>query len=873
MILALLGWALAQDPVVGAGLDPIGQQLYAAALEHEREGEWSRAQAAYDLVLRRDPTYTAAALGRARALLQLDQHDEAERMLRQLPMDADAVEMLAALLVEDRPEEAVELYRRLQTLRLGESEPWRLESEARLAAGDVAGSIESFEQYLELGGGDEAPQASGLHMVAIAEALREADDREATRAWLDRYLQLWPEGELGDEVRARLDRLDVEQAAEELAVGGAEALDASQSDELAGIRKDMLAGRLEQAAERLAVLAEQAPRSPEVWAALGDVARDRDDIGRAEQAYLTAVALDPDEATWRVRLGVLLAERYGGRRHREAREELERAHRMRPDWVELDYLLGSICQDAGDFDAAADHFGAYVARAPDGEFAVAAARAVEDLTRSRPEPPQVEALLAKAPDGVPEAAWTHFKLAKVYLEGQDDDARALAEVELALAEAPEYVDALNLLAHLQLRELDVDAAVATYERSLAVQPDQPRTVLALGWIHQDAGRLDAAAEAFRAAADLGADEAWYALAVLADADGEWLEARRLLGEYFARASGGRKHEAARVLRDELETRYRLTFGGAGLAALAVVGLPLGWWVRRRTGHTLRQLLERVPETWHDVATIVAGMRHEVLKHNTTVLPAAADALDAGNDALARESVERLRGDIRDKWFGYVRELESLGHRHGVRLNLRRVDPVLAPMCGAFDTLTSGMPSAAELRELSVILNETGYLELGRILRDVCVLTLDEATLRHCWDSVRSEPAFAGRPLPELALQVSSPADVRIFPSELTDIVSNLLRNGLQAVLDEQPAGQARLGLVVEDDVDFVTGLEWVVLRFLDNATSPLTTEMIRGRYIARGFGLTVDLVSRREGSIQVEEADGWSKAIVVRLPRAEEAQA
>jgi hypothetical protein len=72
-------------------------------------------------------------------------------------------------------------------------------------------------------------------------------------------------------------------------------------------------------------------------------------------------------------------------------------------------------------------------------------------------------------------------------------------------------------------------------------------------------------------------------------------------------------------------------------------------------------------------------------------------------------------------------------------------------------------------------------------------------------------------------------------------------------------------------VDFVTGLEWVLLRFEDNALSPLTDDMIRGRYIARGFGLVVDQVRRHQGSIRVvqAEAEGGNKAIVVRLPRAE----
>ena len=45
--------------------------------------------------------------------------------------------------------------------------------------------------------------------------------------------------------------------------------------------------------------------------------------------------------------------------------------------------------------------------------------------------------------------------------------------------------------------------------------------------------------------------------------------------------------------------------------------------------------------------------------------------------------------------------------------------------------------------------------------------------------------------------------------------------------------------------------------------------MLRSRYIERGLGLTVDLISRNGGSIGVEDEPGYSKAVVVRLPRAE----
>ena len=63
----------------------------------------------------------------------------------------------------------------------------------------------------------------------------------------------------------------------------------------------------------------------------------------------------------------------------------------------------------------------------------------------------------------------------------------------------------------------------------------------------------------------------------------------------------------------------------------------------------------------------------------------------------------------------------------------------------------------------------------------------------------------------------------------------------------------------------------------DNAPGRLTDAMIRGRGIGRGLGLAVDLITRHEGSIHVVPATGplrlsWTKAVVVRLRRAEEGE-
>ena len=102
--------------------------------------------------------------------------------------------------------------------------------------------------------------------------------------------------------------------------------------------------------------------------------------------------------------------------------------------------------------------------------------------------------------------------------------------------------------------------------------------------------------------------------------------------------------------------------------------------------------------------------------------------------------------------------------------------------------------------------------------------------------------------------------------ELDDVVANLLRNALQATVEQ---GRGRVGVRLGIEEDESTGLERVVLRFRDDAPRRITTGVLRSRYIERGLGLTVDIISRNGGSIAVEGEPGWSKAVVVRLPRAE----
>ena len=109
----LLAPAFAQvDDLEGAGLDPISRNLYMEGLTRERQGSWARAAVAYGVVMGRDPTYAPAVVAYGRMKERLGDRAAAERAYRTLPMDADAVESLAQLILVEHPDEALLLARR-----------------------------------------------------------------------------------------------------------------------------------------------------------------------------------------------------------------------------------------------------------------------------------------------------------------------------------------------------------------------------------------------------------------------------------------------------------------------------------------------------------------------------------------------------------------------------------------------------------------------------------------------------------------------------------------------------------------------------------------------------------------------------------------
>ncbi len=864
-------------------LDPAARQYFDRAAESERARDFERAIAAYRLVLTRNPDFVPASLGLARCYALTGARDQGIAIYEALPYEADAIEALARLVEPGDAMRALALYERLE--RLDPTDTNAPMQVARLSvASDPDKAIRAYDFALGLLGGAEP---DGEAVMAVALGLWDRGREDAAADVLTRYLERWPDGEVAAEARGRLDRWTVELRARELGVGGAEPLGDADRKALADARKRLAAGDDQRALELLQGVVARAPNAPEAWGALAEVLLATGKVDEAERSWLWAGTLAPDDAEWPARLGLLYAEHYAGRRHREAKEALETALALRPGWTELQFQLGEVELQLGEWDEAATAFEAYVAAEPAGPHTIDAKKRIEDLHRATIVVP-LEPKEPKPIEGVPPDVLERYRVAVVYHRKQDwDDARK--EIEAVLRQAPGWPAALDLLASLELHAGNEESALAAWDRSLAADPMQPKIRVARAEVLRRRGDRAGAKVEHERAVEMGDVDASYYLAAMAWEDNEPFEAKAHLDRFLESSTPDHLlRPLAQALDEQVERRIFQVKAAtvAGGSLLGIVGL--GLVVRRfRRGHSLDRLVETSPEVVHDVVRTLSAIRHEVLKHNTTLLDEVPGALEHGDFHAVSWAAVRLYGDevtpgILARFEAYLSSLERLGRRHGVRLDLRHVDPILAPMWKALgklqrlekdlrNPLRARHGTAEELRALSRALNEDGYQALGRFLRRIGAVPVTRELFLTVDERVRHEAAFAGAELPALDVQI--PAEgipLRVLAGDLEDVTANLLRNAYSALLEREPAAR-RVSVSLAEEADPITGLEEVVLSFYDNAPGVLTTEMIRSRNIGRGLGLALDLVTRHDGSLRVRSvADG--KHVEVRLPRAEVAK-
>ena len=902
------GIAQAQDELVEAGLSQAELERFREGMKALEEDRFKDAQGRFWRVhlTNREHPQTMAGLGRAyRGAGNLSEAGKWFENCAHLLDECALASGQLALLNRDF-EQAVDRLARLAGEQGEKGDPqvhWSL-VEAYLGGGQFREALSTaldfvhsdFSQRPWVWQPEQSSQVGallgGLRQDLSAEDPWETDDSEQWGEILSLLVALSEmelEEGLREEIAAEVLLIEVEEAARRRFGGIDVALSAAQKEQIKGVQKDLDAGDVAGATEKIDQLVKEAPRSADVWGVRGQVYRQspqREFWTEAENSYRRAHHLAPNNPEWGNSLVRLLTEGYGGRRDKEAIPVLKEllGHNAT---VVLQHQLAQLLAKTGDFSGAAAAYKALLEKWPNSKQAPGARESLRALEREFPKKADLVIALPRSQDSLREGAQWQYQLSVVY-QGRSMPEKAIAHASAALGLQPKWPLVLNHLAGLLL-DRDPSAALGYYEQSLALAPSQERVRLQRVALLFQMGAMKTAEVALR---ELAADapEFHFRLALL-DYEREDLESAQVqLNLFFERYAGERFQSEAQalqgVLAPDLDPRVWLPLL-LGLVGFATVGLGVFRRRRKRKGISLRSFLQEEPRCFHDVARVLAGMRHEVLKHNTTLLPSVVEALLKGDRGPALDASGILIGGqgaqgVIALWERYVGELEAIGQAHGRRLNLRYADPEIAPMCRAFRGLQQIAPLlhkakpeslVPQIRAISHALNTVGYAELGKLLHEVCVLEIDRTVLEAAWQRVAREPGLVGRGLGPPVIRLECQVQVRVFREDLVDILANLLRNACDAVLAGCPEPERRVGFRIVEEMDAVTGLSWVAIRVLDSAPGSLTDAMLKGRRIGRGVGLAVDLAKRSQGSLKVEEEPGWSKAVVLRLAVAEEFEA
>jgi tetratricopeptide (TPR) repeat protein len=833
-------------------------------------GNYARAEQVYREALALDPEQAAPNLGLAE-LLARDKHDSLRL--------AEAASLLA------------------RARELSGNDPAIIVRQARVAAS--AGHFEEAERdyaaYVERAGESDELR------IELGDFLRDFGRTEQALAY---YRKVSPSLAPARVAAQRIFELDVEREAREL--GLAQKDDAIPEQARAWLQKAqrLAEGGMPAEADRLVRRAiSLAPNFGEARAELGDLLRAQKRPLEAELEYLRGLALDPSDVGLHVRLAELYLADAESERAGEAALVLERALGAHPELSALQLRLAHAYRRAGDLPRALFHAKRFLAQAsagPNRDAALALRSALERLLGSPGEAAPAQAA-NDAADLAPIAR------ARAYLARGRTDA-ALAELR-RVPNVLRTADVLTLEARVLHAAGRSAEAARVLEGALARDPGRPELLEELGLVLWALSRMAAARARFVECEARGSAACSFELARLDAASGDHgalaflydaprlfalLDARARIERLRARDSLPLRSAELSSLRAELDGRLFTLSWAALAAALLCLLLQLVLRARLFGGHDVAELIERHPEAGPEAMRILSSIRHEVLKHNSMALAGVCQALERGEPGVADKAAHLERalfgdgtarhGGAHARLLGYAAELRRLARAHGLRLNLRRRDRALGPLLAGFAQLSRSRSAlrrvdaqspgarARLLRRLTLAsdaLHVRGYAGLRETLDRIRFFEVDAGVLERVFARTRGEPALASAQISPLALAPDSalPCSVRMPEHAFADVMTNLLRNALEASLNEGNAAAAEVGLVVRSELDAATGLEQIAFLVLDRARDALPERALHARYIEAGLGLTADLVARYEGSLTVEaDVPGWSKAVVLRLP-------
>jgi tetratricopeptide (TPR) repeat protein len=847
------------------------------AFAHERLGNTEDAERWYRATLEQEP-------GRVVAHLNL----------------ADLLAAPAA--TPHRLQEAAALLQRARELRGNDARV--VLKQARVAA--RLGQFEIADRFYAAAVAAEASPVSSERALEIGDFYRDFARFDEALSWYRRH----PEA-----AEERIRTLEVEREARRWGMQRVLPDVPEQARTLAAQgRRALATGRAPEAAALLAEALRVAPRFTSARIELAAAHEAQGRLDEAERQLLLGLALDHGDAELHLRLARLyrpsaahpgLPSRAG-----ESLILLSQAAQLEPDRWALDWELALSAQATGDLARARRHVRRFLERSPgDAEDRTAAVILLHTLERAlgqgvEKEPPAATTTVGDPPLPTGAGLASVINRARGYLSRGEADA-ALAELgRVPDADRQHAVQALRARILHALGRLDEAAAALM----LAIDAADPAAAAGLetelARLRFEQGSPQEARAHLTAGEAAGLPEALLLLARLdvddAERAGPWSFAsverlRRARARLVRLDASGALDARARATADTLTARIEAAFDelllGAAVGLVALLGLVVFGAVRRFGGSDLARFLSRHPEAGPEVQRVLSAIRHEVLKHNTLMLSGLIDALAAGRPAGDKADFCRrsLLGEpgapgAFDRLRAAAQQLERTARAHGVRLNLRHRDAALSALLRGFSHLQASQRDLARVERLSPravrrlaerltqaahLLNVEGYEAVRGLLDGLRVLRVDGTLLAALFERARREPALAEVSLapPDIRIGDTPELGVAIPRAALEDIMVNLIRNAIQSTLRHGPPGPVRIGLFLDEELDEITGLSRALFSVLDCSPQVLTREMLRGRYIEAGLGLTADLVTRYEGTLDLGPAPPpYTKAVLMKLP-------
>ncbi|MEM7413209.1 MAG: tetratricopeptide repeat protein [Myxococcota bacterium] len=400
---------------------------------------------------------------------------------------------------QGREDDANALIEEATTKVTDDPQPYLTLSSYRGAQGDLAGALEAAENAIRVAPDNENGPLRKAE-VLLEMGYRDGDEEltKQARELVDGVLEKEPSNPGGLFVRSKLDLAEVKL--DDAIQGLRAAID---------VRPDwaeahfLLGSALRMSGQRAAARTELA-RALEIDASLFEARRVladvHADLGEHEYAVEEGrryLQINPGSNTTRIRVAQGLI--HMGRID-EARTEIESIPAEARD-EQVEFALGRIHHQMGDYETAHQFLLAAVERRPDHPEILSSLLATEERLGKTDDG---IARVLKAVEDNPDSSSLQRLLGVMSLaQGKPED--AIAAFEKAIEIDPSDMTAYRNLADVYARTGRTQQIIETYEKALEQRPDQPRIHHFLGVLHEMGGRTDVAVKHYEKAIQFAPD--------------------------------------------------------------------------------------------------------------------------------------------------------------------------------------------------------------------------------------------------------------------------------------------------------------------------------------------------------------------------------